>query len=829
MKQTCILGLIMTITAIATQSAKAQTTPTSQMENLGKGVVALPAASGSSNFVSWRLLGTEDEDMTRYDLLRNGTRIAQNLDKTNYTDASGSKTAKYQIVTKVNGEPVDTSAAVSPWAQVYNPIKLNRPEGGITKPYTTTIDKNEVSFPNGQEYTYSPNDMSVGDVDGDGEYELFVKWDPSNSKDNSQNGVTGIVYIDCYKLDGTFLWRINLGNNIRAGAHYTQFLVYDFDGDGRAELMCKTAPGSKDGQGNYVNQAATDEKIKAANNTKDWVSEGAGRINGGQEYLTVFNGLTGAAVHTIAYNPNRNAKSELSEAAGSFNWGVGKNDTGSYGNRGERYLATVAYLDGTVKPASAVFCRGYYTYAFLWAVSFDGQQLRQRWLHKSDNTNGSTYTLVTYDAEGNASSKTFTGCKPTSGSGSGTMYGNGNHNISVADVDGDGCDEIIWGSAACNNDGNLLYGTGFGHGDAIHLGDHCPDRPGLEVFQVHEEKGTYAWDLHDAATGEILLKGGPEGVDNGRGIAGQFDANVRGSLFWSSSDGSARSAVTGNAISSNHGSSNFRIYWDGDLQEELLDGTKIDKWNGNGTSRVYINSKNPYDYNSSSSCNGTKSTPNLQADLFGDWREEIILWSAADNATLNIFSTNTPTDYSVPTLMHDHTYRMGVAWQNTAYNQPPHLGFYLPDSFLPHLIHQKGSAGKEQTVTLGDSITPIICKWKKCKSTPILTSIAPNGTRKALSMDLPGFTNTRDADTKTFTLKGKPEQEGDYQFILKLTSYNSTAYEDTLIVHVTATPNGIQQVATNKNDSFYYNLQGQRIEKPHHGIYIVNGRKRIVK
>ena len=827
MKQTYTIGLIIAA-AIATLPAKAQYAPTSQMEHLDRGVVALPAASGSGNFVSWRLLGTEDEDITRFDLLRNGTRVAQNLDKTNYTDASGSKNAKYQVVTKVNGESVDTSAAVTAWALVYNPIKLNRPEGGITKPYTTTINKESVSFPNGQEYTYSPNDMSAGDVDGDGEYELFVKWDPSNAKDNSQNGVTGIVYIDCYKLDGTFLWRIDLGKNIRAGAHYTQFLVYDFNGDGRAEMMCKTAPGSKDGKGNYVNQAATDANIKAASNTKDWMSEGAGRINGGQEYLTVFNGLTGAAIHTIAYYPNRNAKAELSEAAGTYNWGgSNKSDAGSYGNRGERYLAAVAYIDGSNQNACGIFCRGYYTYAHVWAVGFDGQLLHPKWLHSSETT--STCKITTWDDTGKATSKTFTGLKPTSGSGSGSLYGNGNHNLSVADVDGDGCDEVIWGSGAVDHDGKLLYGTGFGHGDAIHLADHCPDRPGLEVFQVHEEKGTYAWDLHDAATGEILQKGGPEGVDNGRGLAGQFDANVRGSLFWSASDGSARSAATGTVISENHGSMNFRIYWDGDLQEELLDGSKIDKWNGNGTGRLYINGKNPYDYNSSSSCNGTKATPNLQADLFGDWREEIILWSTTDNATLNIFSTNTPTNYSLPTLMHDHTYRMGVAWQNTAYNQPPHLGFYLPDFFEPHLIHLEGSAGKEQTVVLGDSITPIICKWKKCKSMPILTSIAPDGTRKALSTNLPGFTNTRNNDTKTFTLKGKPEQEGDYQFILKLTSMDGTTTEETLLVHVTTKPNGIQQVATTKTEDAYYNLQGQRIEKPRHGIYIVNGKKRIAR
>ena len=588
--------------------------------------------------------------------MRNGTTIASDLEVTNYKDASGNSSSEYQVITKVNGEVISTSDPVKAWGDVYKKLKLDRPAKGALGG------------------TYSPNDCSVGDVDGDGEYELFVKWDPNNSKDNSQSDKTDNVYIDCYKFDGTKLWRIDLGVNIRAGAHYTQFQVYDYDGDGKAEMMCKTAPGTKDGLGNYVNQAATNDKIKAADNTKDWRTS-AGRINGGHEYLTVFNGETGAAIHTIAYYPNRNAKPELSEAAGSYNWDdrSGKNDKGDYGNRGERYLAATAYLDGPDHNPSGIFCRGYYTFAHIWAVDFDGQQLKTRWLHSSDSR--TTYKLR--DAEGNQ--KTLKGSICTSGLKRYTMYANGNHNMSIADVDGDGKDEIIWGSAALDDDGKMLYATGFGHGDAIHLGDFNPDRPGLEVFEVHEEKGTYAWDLHDAATGEILFKGGPEGVDNGRGMCAQLDPKHRGAYFSSASERQQRSATTGEIASSVQASVNFRIYWDGDLQEELLDGTKIDKWTASGTTRLYIKGKNPYDYNASSSCNSTKATPNLQADIFGDWREEIILWSTNDNATLNIFTTNTPTTYRVPTLMHDHTYRMGICWQNTAYNQPPHLGYYLPD------------------------------------------------------------------------------------------------------------------------------------------------------
>ena len=630
--------------------AQELSTPESQMERLGRGVVALPQTKGI--FVSWRLLGTDDA-RTTFDVMRDGQTIAEGLTTTNYADENGTAGSVYQVISRVNGVVVETSAEVKPWAEAYLKLHLDRPATGAL----------------GGEY--SPNDCSVGDVDGDGEYEIIVKWDPSNSKDNSQSDKTDNVFLDCYKLNGTKLWRIDLGVNIRAGAHYTQFMVYDFDGDGRAELMCKTAPGSKDGLGNYVNQAATDEKIKTADNKKDWRTS-AGRINGGQEYLTVFNGLTGAAVHTIAYYPNRNAKAELSEAEGSFNWDdrSGKKDRGDYGNRGERYLAAVAYLGGPDAKPSGIFCRGYYTYAYVWAVDFDGKQLKHRWLHRSDSQ--TQYSVVGADMKESAK---VTAPASTSGSGSQTMYGNGNHNMSVADVDGDGRDEIVWGSAALDDDGRLLYATGLGHGDAIHVGKFNPDRQGLQVFQIHEGGSLpYGWDLHDAATGEILFSAAGA-KDNGRGLCADLVAESRGAEFWSSNDRSLRSCITGEVASSKSVSVNFRVYWMGTAQDDLLDGATLSRWNGNGTSTILSLGN----YNGSQSCNSTKATPCLQADLFGDWREEVILWSKTDNATLNIFTTTQPTALRVPTLMHDHTYRMGVAWQNTAYNQPPHLGFYLPD------------------------------------------------------------------------------------------------------------------------------------------------------
>ena len=652
--------MVTSVASIPVLTSYADTNSTTEkrvMEKLDRGTVAVKTNGGV--YLSWRLLGTESLTNQAFDIYRDSEKIytTGEHDATCYTDSKGTADNKYTVVPK--GEAIDKTEAVDVWTTnttykgrsvAYKDIAFNVPDGGKT--------------PTDEEYTYTANDMSVGDLDGDGEYEYIVKWDPSNSKDNSVVGYTGKVYLDAYELDGTLLWRIDLGVNIRAGAHYTQYMVYDFDGDGKSEVILKTAPGSKDGEGNYVSKAG--KNITKGDDKKDYRNSSGLLMgkDGGPEYLTVFNGETGAAMQTVDFDPPRSILT-------SSEWGD------SYANRSERYLAAVAYLDG-VHP-SVVMTRGYYTYVYAAAYTWDGTDLKEQWLSTNTPTeaNGGTGCTVKY-ADGTSKNNTNK-----------TLYAQGAHSVSVADVDNDGYDEIIFGSAVLDNNGTVLTYDGRGHGDAEHVSDFDNDGK-QEIFMAHEA-GKHNDDIIPYAVdikrynGDIMLQAAQG--DIGRGIMDNVDdeyalSSGNLSLFWSvAADGIYNQAgeKVGN-IPNTNGSNmeNFAVYWDGDLGRELLDGNKLVKYSiKSGAERIYYNSKNstlPGSIN-----NSTKSNACLTADLFGDWREEIVL-RYGDG--VRIYFSTIPTDYRLTTLMHDSQYRCAIAWQNVGYNQSPHTSYYIGSAAL---------------------------------------------------------------------------------------------------------------------------------------------------
>ena len=579
--------------------AAAATSP--MVEYLDRGINAV--GTGSGMLVSWRFLAS-DPDNAVFKLYRDNTLIYTSTEKANgatcFLDNSGNANSNYKVECYDGTKLISSDVCTLKSSNTYYDIKLDRP-GSI----------------------YTPNDMSVGDVDGDGVYELFVKWDPNNSKDNSQKGKTDKVYIDCYKLDGTKLWRIDLGVNIRAGAHYTQFFVADFDLDGKAEMTCKTADGTVDGKGKVIGDASKDYR------------NSNGYVLSGPEYYTLFDGATGAALDTVDYEPQRGTVK---------NWGD------SYGGRVDRFWGTTAYLDG-VHPC-VVTGRGYYTRLTATAYKVENKKLVKMWNYDSGNSNSSS-----------------------------NAYGDGNHNSMAADVDGDGKQEIITGAAIIDDDGKLYYTTKQGHGDALHVGDLDPTNPGIEVWICHEEKKSgYGVTLYDADQKKIIFHNNGAG-DTGRCCADNVWAGNPGAELWGNKESDNSMPVKdakGNTLDCRRPAINFLTYWDGDLEREILDGytdspATISKMTGDPGKTTITNLLVTDGFYT---CNTTKGTPCLSADIFGDWREELIVRKASGDA-IRIYCTDYDTDYRIQCLMHDPQYRTQVSAQQTAYNQPPHTSFFL--------------------------------------------------------------------------------------------------------------------------------------------------------
>ncbi len=721
-----------------------------QMEKLNRGLIAVKTTADTRGqavngvYLSWRLLGDESLENQAFDIYKNGTKIHTTgvHDATNWIDTSGTASDKYKVVKA--GEDASKETEVTPTSN-NNCAKSNEVGNGNSEKNSFTYVDIPISRPDPVErmgdgkisnyYTVDKsheggaNDASVGDLDGDGDYEIVLKWDPTDSKDSAGADFTGNAYIDAYKIDPNndgYMWRIDLGKNVTSGAHYTQFLVYDFDGDGKSEVAMKTAPGTVDGTGHYVTEVGDTDEIRNTDNTKSYIGT-SGRLKGKNpftQYLTIFDGETGAALYTTDYIPY--------DAAEDQYWGDGK---AKY-NRSERYLAAVAYLDG-IHP-SIVMCRGYYHDSVIRAYTWDGTELTMQWEHKGKKSASST-----------------------------TLYGQGNHNLSVGDIDNDGKDEIVYGSAALDDDGKTVLGnTGLGHGDAMHMSDFNNDGT-QEVFSVKEEQfKKYAEDLRVASTGKHFWSSGKlvTSDDNGRGVMDNIDDDYAKThpnalaIGWSSGIANAHDLNGDDVAAKPAGAGsgtfdNFLVYWDGDLSRELLDANIIQKYYAaTGTTKRFYGPSDGYTLTGGSTNNYSKRNPSLVADIWGDWREEIIMpvnkGSATDQAYLRIYTSTIPTDYRITTLMHDCQYRLSVAWQNVGYNQPTHASYYIGSVALatdesgntlnylaPAVPYTKVTySAPEQVAVTGMTLEKKSIEVEKGKTETINAIITPeNATRKAIT------------------------------------------------------------------------------------------------
>lgn len=589
-------------------------------EKLSRGLIGIPTEEGM--YFSWRMT-LEDAAGLQFDLYRSsngGAEVKLNKEPIDRTSDFLDRTVDYTVDNRWTLKA--TTGEVATWTRL---------KGEERNPYLSIpICKPEDGEIAGEPFTYTANDCSVGDLDGDGEYEIILKWSPSNSKRPPQRGFTGNTYLDAYKMDGTRLWRIDLGPNVRSGAATTNFLVFDFDGDGCAEICCKTGDGTVDGLGHRIGDAQVDWRIW------DKKSPTYGKIVNGPEYLTVFEGRTGKELDSKEYIPTRYPL----DGWGGVGGNCGNDNTGG---RSDRFTAGVAFLDG--KTPSPVMVRGWYGRTVVAAWTFTNGALKHTWTFDSAAPGWETYS------------------------------GMGNHSVTVADFDGDGCDEICVGAMTVDHDGKGLFTTGLRHGDALHAGRFIPSRQGMQVFGVHENEGdneivkrTPAVAMFDGATGEIIWQDGL-GQDAGRGVAADIDPRYDGAECWCNIGG-LRRGDTGEIICNRKPDScNFTIYWDADPLAELLDHVSISKWNWNAESTDLLLKAEGVVSN-----NGTKGNPCLSGDILGDWREEVI-WPSEDQTELRIYSTTIPAVDRRATWMNDRQYRLAIAWQNVAYNQPPHPSF----------------------------------------------------------------------------------------------------------------------------------------------------------
>jgi len=582
---------------------------------LDRGLIAMKTTNGV--YCSWRILGEEYYDV-KYNLYRDGTKVnSEPLSVSNYSDAAGTASSKYTVKAVVRGTEQAASKEATVWTDSYLEI---------TPKHAPSITS-----------TLVPNDACCADADGDGELEILIKYD-NKEEINSlfpKEGHNGEYTIfEVLKMDGSLLWWVNCGPNMGDFQNNEQNIAaYDWDQDGKAEAIMRLSEGSvihmKDGSTYTI---GADGKNGTA-----WTNYRTPKVEGGvewfthygNEFLVYLNGETGVPYQVMEFPLKRleDGETDLNKA-----WGDG------YGHRSSKYFFGAPYLDGR-KP-SIFLARGIYTRHKMIAydVNPDTHELSVRWRWNCNDS-------------------------------SSPWYGQGYHNYGIADVDWDGRDEICFGSMVIDDNGKGLSTTGLGHGDAQHHGDFNPYIHGHEIYACNEDRPDN--NYRDATTSKIYYRQ-TSSNDDGRAMMGNFSNEYPGCLGRSGHDTAISSVTNAHIPVDIPFDVNFRIYWDGDLLEETFNGTGTK----NSAGRIYKPGVgNITTLNGSLTNNDTKATPCYQADLFGDWREEVMM-RTADNK-IRIYTTTIPTEWRNYTLWHDMQYRNAMVWQMNGYNQPPHTSYFL--------------------------------------------------------------------------------------------------------------------------------------------------------
>ena len=600
-----------------------------QMETLNRGLIAMKVGSGV--YTSWRIPGDEWYDVT-YNLYRDGSLIAGGLEVSNYSDAAGTASSTYQVAAVVDGKEQTRCDAVSVISSL----------DGNSHPYIEVpVVAGKDDHGNDMMTNYSVNDISVADLDGDGEYEYIVK----RFNGDFRKSVTAYTRFEAYKLDGTLMWYIDLGPNMINFNHVeSDCMAFDFDEDGKAEVVIRATDGTtfpKAGGGRYtMGDATVNYRTEAATQSTTYQTQG-------EEWLVLCDGETGQVLDSEIFDAVENnvAKGNgLARVSAAFWW---NGNSKAYGHRANKFYWGAPYLDG--RHPSIYIGRGCYTNLHMCTWDVVGKKLVRRWTFATDDT-------------------------------SDPWYGQGYHNFAIVDVDEDGRDEIVHGNCVVDEFGRRLSSTGLGHGDAQHYSDFDPFRKGQEGFRCLEDNPGAVFV--DATTNEMLIHW-VRGNDNGRCLAGKFTNQWPGAQLWTT-DGHFWSATLSRGADQTVSSQapgvtmNARIFWDGDMYEESFDYNTRDAA-GNGIEmavRKYGNSNPIWVSEGCMTNNNTKGNPCIQADLFGDWREELVL-RKADESGFRIYSTTMPTAFRNYSLMYDMAYRQGVYWQMSGYNQPPHVSYYL--------------------------------------------------------------------------------------------------------------------------------------------------------